>query len=271
MPSFRTNDDVALHYYDEGQGRPVVLVPGYGAAADDWALQWATLRAAGYRVISLDRRWHGQSERPAYGQRMSRHGMDLHDLLQALDLTDTTLIGQSMGAGTIWAYMSLFGAERLAGVVSVDQTPRMANSPDWEFGMYGMTDDNVGTLLNEPGRVMTGHGRAWSDPAAIDALIKQAGGRGLSSDIAPETIPLRLDQAHQDWRDVVARLHVPALIIAGADSQLWPSEHAAATAALSPFASSAVVPGAGHWAHHDQPEAVNTLLVDFTDALQTAR
>ncbi|MFJ9693125.1 alpha/beta fold hydrolase [Kitasatospora sp. NPDC101183] len=263
MPRFVASDNTALHYYDEGTGRPVVLIAGYGASADSWALQWAALRAAGHRVISFDRRWHGQSDQPAHGHRIARHGKDLHDLLAHLDLADVTVVGSSMGASTIWAYVSLFGCERLAGIVTIDQTPKMVNNPGWPYGFYGLTSDNLATFFLHPNAVNTGHGRTWPEPAATDAAIRRAGGRGMSRLITPDTYPLLFDHACQDWRDTVAGITVPALIVAGADSQFWPSEHATATAMLSPFARAVVVPGAGHPTHLDQPETVARLLADF--------
>ncbi|MER7766761.1 alpha/beta hydrolase [Kitasatospora sp. NPDC096140] len=267
MPRFTTNDGVSLHYYDEGEGRPVLLVPGYGAPADDWALQWAPLRAAGHRVISLDRRWHGRSDRPAWGHRMSRHGKDIDDLLTALGLREVVAVGQSMGANTIWAYVSLFGTDRLAGIVTVDQSPKMVNTPDWPYGFYGLTDDNLGTFFDTPAAFATGRGRAWPDAAELDAAVKAAGGRGAESLITPDTRPLLLDHSRQDWRDTVARADVPVLITAGAESQFWPAEHAAATAALNPGATSTVFEGAGHTAHVDRPDAVNERLLAFAASL----
>src|SRR5579859_6029779 len=100
MPGITTSDGVRLHYTDRGGGTPVVLIAGFTAPADSWALQERALVDAGYRVLALDRRSHGRSESPGYGQRMARHGKDLSDLLTALDLRDAVLVGGSMGAST---------------------------------------------------------------------------------------------------------------------------------------------------------------------------
>ncbi|MGW7449764.1 hypothetical protein [Kitasatospora sp. NPDC054795] len=79
-----------------------------------------------------------------------------------------------MGASTIWAYVSLFGCDRLAGIGTVDQTPKMVNSPEWQHGYYGLTNENLGTFFLDPAAVDTGHGRAWPDPAATDARAARA-------------------------------------------------------------------------------------------------
>ncbi|MFG2294510.1 alpha/beta fold hydrolase [Streptomyces sp. NPDC048603] len=268
MPRFVTSDEVSLHFYDEGTGRPVVLISGYGQPADDWALQWGALRGAGYRVVSLDRRWAGSSDRPPYGLRMSRGGQDVGELLAHLGLDGVLLVGQSMGASHIWAYAGLHGCARLAGIVSLDQTPRMLNGSGWDYGFYGLTEENLGTFFLSPENVFdTGHGRLWQDPLELDARIRAAGGRGAKPDITADTFPLLFDHVCQDWRDVVARITVPALVVAGDQSQFWPAGHAQATAELSPLARAEVVPGAGHAVHVDKPEAVNRLLLEFAAPL----
>ena len=137
MPTFRTTDDVTLAYTDEGEGRPVVLVHGYTAPASSWALTVDALLEAGYRAIAFDRRAHGESETPAHGQRMARHGRDLGELLAHLDLEDAVVVGASMGGNTFWAYVDQFGPARLRGAVIVDQTPKMLNADGWEYGFYG--------------------------------------------------------------------------------------------------------------------------------------
>ncbi|PZG11102.1 hypothetical protein C1J01_35380 [Nonomuraea aridisoli] len=87
-------------------------------------------------MLAFDRRSHGESDGPAYGQRMARHGADLAELL---DVRDALLVAASMGADVIRAYADLFGTGRVRGVVSVDQTPKLVNTGDWAYGFYGLT------------------------------------------------------------------------------------------------------------------------------------
>ena len=96
MATFRTNDGVTLSYTDnaphtdtvgDGAGRPVVLIHGYTAPAAAWAFTIDALLENGYRAIAFDRRCHGESETPAYGQRMARHGRDIGEFLDHLGLT----------------------------------------------------------------------------------------------------------------------------------------------------------------------------------------
>ncbi|AGZ38478.1 alpha/beta fold hydrolase [Actinoplanes friuliensis] len=268
MPTISTSDGVNLHYTDEGSGRPVVLIAGFTAPTESWELQRLALLATGYRVLALDRRSHGLSDNPAYGQRMSRHGKDVRDFLDAAGLDDVVLIGGSMGASTIWAYYDLFGADRVRGIVSVDQTPKMVNDEVWKNGFYGLDRHNLGTFF-EDGVPDTGRGLSVTESMRrIGRLIETLGRVPQMSDArAPETWPLLQDHAEQDWRDVVARVSVPSLFIAGADSQLWPSEHATDAAATNSRAASLVLDDCGHAANIDQPDLVNEAIVKFLAGL----
>ncbi len=101
MSEFATDDGARLAFRDEGDGPAVVLVAGYAMPATAWALQSDVLLEAGYRVIGFDRRSHGDSQDTMWGQRIARHGEDIHELLEHLGLTDAVLVGQSMGASSI--------------------------------------------------------------------------------------------------------------------------------------------------------------------------
>lgn len=164
MANFRTNDGVELSYTDEGKGRAVVLIHGYTAPATAWALTTDALLEAGYRVITFDRRSHGESATPAYGQRMARHGRDIGELLDHLELDRATLVGASMGGNAIWAYVDQFGSARLDGVVIVDQTPKMLNTPDWSHGFFGYARPTPLPCSPTASRRPAGDGR-WRSPA----------------------------------------------------------------------------------------------------------
>ena len=263
MPTIITSDGVRLNYADQGEGRPVVLIAGFCAPLESWELQRAALAAEGYRVIGLDRRSHGGSESPAYGQRLSRHGKDVHDVLAELGLDDVVLVGGSMGASTVWAYYDLFGYERIRAVVTIDQTPRMVSDDTWPHGFYGLTKENIGTFFDN-GIPDTGRGRQSERLAGITRVMEALGHPLAFADPStPERRALLQNHAEADWRDVIARMEIPSLFIAGRQSQLWPCEHASAAAALNERAEVVTLDECGHAANFDQPDLVNAAILEF--------
>jgi pimeloyl-ACP methyl ester carboxylesterase len=93
---------VSLRYLEAGPGEPVLLLHGFSGSAEGLYLEPGTFDAlvsAGYRVIALDQRGHGQSDKPheaaSYGLEMVE---DIRRLLDHLDIDRAHLVGYSMGA-----------------------------------------------------------------------------------------------------------------------------------------------------------------------------
>ncbi|HWV75705.1 MAG TPA: alpha/beta hydrolase [Isoptericola sp.] len=106
--------DVELYYEDQGSGQPVVLVHGYPLDGHSWELQTRELLAAGYRVITYDRRGFGASSKVGSGYDYDTFAKDLDTVLTTLDLRDVILVGFSMGTGELARYVRNHGHERVA-------------------------------------------------------------------------------------------------------------------------------------------------------------
>lgn len=250
----RTSDGVGLNVSDEGTGRAVVLLAGYGAPSSSWHLQVAALRDTN-RVVGVDRRSHGRSDRPPFGHRVARHGKDVADVLDALGLDDVLLVGSSMGASVALAYVDLFGTSRLRGLVLVDQTPKLVNEGDWDLGFHGLTRDTLDAWVAAfPAGLNPFHRMP-----APDVLARVADGPEFSVD---ETRGLLRDHAEADWRDVLPRVDVPLWAVAGRHSPTWPCEHAAWMASAAPLGRCVVLEDSGHAPHLEEPEAFNAVLLE---------
>src|SRR3954447_22911128 len=92
---------IDLYYEDLGSGTPVVLLHGWPLDSRSWEPQILPLLAAGYRVVTYDRRGFGRSSRPSLGYDFDTLAGDLDTLLTTLDLRDVTLVGFSLGTGEL--------------------------------------------------------------------------------------------------------------------------------------------------------------------------
>lgn len=259
---FTTSDHVQLDYSDtQTAGQPVVLLTGIGGAKEIWADQITWLSQHGYRVIALDARNQGASQHTVKGRRITRHAIDLHELMARLQLQKPLLMGNSMGAATLWAYVSLFGDADLAGVVDVDQSPKMINDDTWSLGFTDLTWETFPTLLKFPlGSATFKH---IADTTYADVKKAEAD-HPYDAEL---NLPFLIDHAFQDWRDIIAQLRVPFFIIAGEKSPYFNPQFAAATAALAPHGSSTVIANSGHIVMAEQPQAFNRALDQFLATL----
>ncbi|MEJ1939292.1 alpha/beta hydrolase, partial [Nostoc sp. NIES-2111] len=144
--------------------------PGWSQTAAEFGRNIEELAAAGSRVIALDMRGHGESEKPEGGYRIARLARDLAGVFDALGLDRADVLGHSMGSSVIWAYHDLFGPARLGKIVVVDQAPCVIAKPHW-------TDEqrlDAGCLFPSPAE-FAGFYQAvhtTSQPAATAASLK---------------------------------------------------------------------------------------------------
>src|SRR5260370_19436671 len=115
--------DIRIYYEDHGTGPPVALVHGYLADGGSWEKQEAALLAAGYRVITYDRRGAGFSSRPATGYDYNTLAADLNLLLEDLDVRDVVLAGFCHGTGEVIRYLGTHGERRVRAAALLAPVP----------------------------------------------------------------------------------------------------------------------------------------------------
>lgn len=273
---FTTNDGVRLHYLEAGRGRPLVLLPGWTQPAGGFSRQIAALSDS-FRCLALDFRGHGDSERPAYGYRVSRLARDCLDFLDHLGLEDAVLLGHSAGCVVIWSFIDLFGEDRVRALVLCDEPITFLRRPGWSDAQcreYGASLDP-----ND----------AWAQAAAVAGPESEQVLRDfLSQEFSPgfpeseledviqgslkmprgAAAELMLSVMQADFRDLLPRIRRPALCIGGNRSHLDPR--------AMPWIASRI-PGARlsmidarHFVHLENPEAFNLAVRGFLEGLAEA-
>jgi non-heme chloroperoxidase len=276
--------DIRIHYDDHGAGPPVVLVHGYLADGRSWEKQEAALLMAGYRVISYDRRGGGDSSRPAVGYDYDTLAADLNTLLEVLDVLDAVLVGCCSGTGELTRYLGTYGQRRVRGAALLAPLPPFLPRSDAnpEGIARGVLDAFLGELsADRPAAIKAYLDRYYNiDYYNTDYRDTDLLGGSRVSDQAWQNsfhVALRVSAVaalgcavawREDFRDDVARITIPVLIVQGAqDRVLPPGATGNRLAVMLADARLAVIPDGGHaitWTHAAQ---VNQLLVGFLQAL----
>lgn len=115
----RTSDGTRIHYTEAGEGTAIVFIPGWRMPAWIWQKQIDGLSKK-YRVIAVDPRSQGESDKPAYGHLPETRARDYKQLVDQLGLKQPVLVGWSMGCGELLSYVEQFGEDNIAGLVLVD-------------------------------------------------------------------------------------------------------------------------------------------------------
>jgi non-heme chloroperoxidase len=126
---FKTSDGIRIHYLEAGSGRPIVFIPGWTMPAWIWQKQIDEF-SKHYRVIAVDPRSQGESDKPTYGHLPETRARDYKELVDQLGLKHPVLVGWSMGCGELVKYAEQFGTENLGGLVLVDGLLQDKLSPE---------------------------------------------------------------------------------------------------------------------------------------------
>lgn len=116
---FTTSDDIELHYLEAGSGSTLVFVPGGSMPASIWEPQLEHF-AASHRVVALDPRGQGRSEKPTHGYHPTRRARDICELLEHLRIEPGIVVGWSLAVKEVLVYAQEFGTEAIRAAVLVD-------------------------------------------------------------------------------------------------------------------------------------------------------
>ena len=261
---------IRIYYEDHGSGPPVVLVHGYGLNGHSWEKQEAALLAAGYRVITYDRRGFGASSRPSIGYDFDTLAADLHVLLTSLDLREVVLAGFAMGTGEVARYLAAHGPEQVRAVALVAPLlPFLLKTDDSPEGIDQRVFDGF------TARIAADRPAAMKDFMDRSYNIDLLGGSRVSDQAWQNSFYVAISaSAHaaldcvgaclEDFRGDLAAISIPVLVIHGDQDRVLPYE--ATSRRLPGFlknARSVIIAGGPHaiiWTHADE---VSDALLDF--------
>ena len=253
-----------------GDGRPVILIHGWPLSGAAWEKQVPALQQAGYRVITYDRRGFGQSDKPASGYEYDTLTADLAGLIDDRNLSDVTLVGFSMGGGEVARYIATYGERKLHSVVFASAVPPY---------LIQTPDNPEGALTKAKADEMESGLRADSD-AFFDQFTKDFfSAKGQLKVTEQErqdalSVCLQSDQtaalgcmkafATTDFRNDLAKVTVPTLVIHGDSDRIVPFEGSGKrTHAAIAGSTLVVVPDAPHGVNVSHPEVFNAELLKF--------
>lgn len=267
-----TNDGVRLAYTQTGptSGKNLLLIPGWRQTAALWRKQVSHFEAT-HRVTTYDHRGHGSSDKPAFGHRIYRYAADLLDLLTGLGLSGVHVVAHSMGCSIVWALFDAFpvrARELVAGLVLVDQSPCMTADPAWSpeearslaaifppGGVYDLVKDMHGATAALLGGMFSESVSAEDREWALQQSYK------MSDESAAA---LLLNHASMDWRDVLPRLDVPTLVVAG-EGSVFPDGKMGVGERIpgAKVVTFGKEEGGSHFMFWENPEKFNSIVEEF--------
>jgi non-heme chloroperoxidase len=270
---WENSSPIEIHYEDHGSGDPIVLIHGYPLDLNSWERQERALLAAGYRVVSYDRRGFGRSSQPTVGYDYDTFAADLNALLEHLELEDVVLAGFSMGTGEVVRYLGNYGSGRVLKAVLIGTIPPFVlKTDDNPEGVDGAVFDGIKEAVLKDRfaylkdffdnfyNVDVLGGTRISDQAWQASFNVAAGA-------SPYATYACVDSWLTDFRADLPKIDVPTLVVHGTEDRILPFEATAQRMpALVQDLKLVPVEGGPHNIGWTYPDEVNGALLEFLGA-----
>jgi len=260
---------VQLHAVEAGnpKGRPIVFIHGFSQCGMAWSRQLSSDLADTFRLVAVDLRGHGLSDKPPEGYGDSKlWADDVHSVIRALDLDHPVLCGWSYGPLVILDYIRHYGEGDIRGANFIGGVTKLGS----EDAASVLTAEFLGLI---PGFFSMD---AQESVRAMTSLIRMCVATDLSDEefylilgfnvSVPPYVRQALFSRSFDNDDLLPKIRKPVLITHG-------SADAVVSLAVNdrqmnriPTTQTHVMANAGHACFWDEPAAYNQRLRKFVEA-----
>ncbi len=245
--TFATIDGVRMRYVDEGSGPAVVLVHGFASSLETWTPVRPALLASGHRVIAMDLRGFGWTDRPPGDYSSTAQANLILGLLDQLGVERAAFVGHSYGAGVVLR-LALLAPERVERIALYDAWAYSGQLPAF---FHVARADGIGEAMFAAWYGERAEDRmalAFFDQRfvtmelidAVDASLRRPG------TYAAALAAVR-GMHYEEVEDTYGTLTQPTLLLWGREDRVTPLEIGELLSRQLPGARLVVYPGCGHF------------------------
>ena len=263
-------DGVGIHYVDRGQGPPLLLIHGLGGSICNFRYNIPVL-SEHLRVVALDLKGFGYSERPAAGDySLTAQARLVGELMDRLGIPRAAVLGHSMG-GAIALRLAATSPEKVDRLILVGSAPpsrmvpRLAASPP----LPSLLRLGTALVLHQPRlrEIVLRQGfydPAFLSPEMLGEFRRVARIRGSTNAIAS----LLSDAARDEPLDL-SRVSQPVLLLWGRHDRWTSLRLARWLADQIPDARLEVIERARHMVLEERAEEANEAILSFLSSGST--
>lgn len=263
--AYADNGGIKIYYDSYGQGLPIVFLHPWTTNGYIWYFQIFPF-ARNNRVIVVDHRGHGRSDKPQSGYSIQEHARDVAAVMDAAAIDKAVLVGNSIG-GMIAMQAALDNPDRVAGLLILSSGTGLGENMPKEAG-EAFKKDFEGTF----GALLEGAVSAKSRRERPEILEVMK-----SHFTVPANFPRHVfDSSMADpngvfnWniKSKLSTIRKPTLVIAGEEDKATPVEANKFLADNIPGAKLSVVKDVGHFHQLEKPLEFNAALTEFVAGLR---
>lgn len=271
----RVSDDVRLHYVEQGEGQPVLMLHGNPTWSYLYRRFLPPVAEAGFRAVAVDHMGFGRSDRPAGHERyaLRTHVENLLSFIRGLDLRDITLVMQDWG-GPIGFGAAVEEPDRIARLVIMNTgvgvfpsgTPMPFHDPFRQRGLGEMLALGANLFVEA---MFGGMRTASATPLVAEAYRAPFPDYYSRVPILAFVRDVPIGREHptaaymHEIAERLPELRRPTLVVWGMRDRAFPPPLLEVWRSLYPHADVLELPDARHYLQEDEPEAITARIAEF--------
>ena len=252
-----------------GNGPPLLFLHGWTMDGSIFANQFERLKDR-FQCLAPDLPGHGENAHlPATLDDGAKH---LRSLIETRHIEDAVIIGWSMGAAIAWTYLKRFGAKSIAGLITVDMSPKIVNTGSWSYGLKGQTSESIANNTER----FRHNWRSSAESIAAGMFADRSGPPDFDFDRAVQAIrktisgPMNrmwIDLVLMDLRRSISKIECPYFVVHGARSRVYRPETADWFTEQAPNIRKKLFLHSGHSPHLEEPDDFADFVAEFALSL----
>ena len=263
---------IKLHYTENGRGKPILLLHGLGGCSYDWRGCVDLLAGAGFRVLALDIKGAGLSDKPEKSNYSIKQIADeIRSFVKGKGIGKTIFIGNSFG-GVLSLQIAMDDPELIGALVLIDTICYKQDLP-YYFDLFSIPwlPEQIIHILPTRTILVKVLKSCYANPdllkeEEIDQYLLEINREGRREALI-ETVRQLVPDNSEDFTNKIAKINIPTLIIWGDKDTAIPIEHAKKLNSEIKGSRLEIVANCGHTPNQEKPQEVCILITDFLNRL----
>jgi pimeloyl-ACP methyl ester carboxylesterase len=258
--------NVRLHITDAGDGRPIVLIPGWPLSDEMYEYQYNDLINKNFRVIGITLRGFGKSDKPYGDYNYDVHALDIKKVLTRLDIKNAVLGGFSMGGSIAIRYVSVFNSAHISKLALFGAAaPIWTLRKDFPYNLPKSTVDDLIKLNNtDRPKLLSDFGKIFSatEKSLNEGISSWLNGINLSAS-SYATAQCLIALRDTDLRSDLGKISIPTVIMHGKKDKICSFDLAEQMKAGISGSHIVAFENSGHSLFLEETNKFNTELIKF--------
>jgi len=262
---FVTVSGINLHYTQQGDGSPLVLIHGFGGSIYTWR-SLMPLLAQRHTVYALDLPGFGLSDKPSRGDySMAGQAAMVLGFLDALHIPSPTLAGHSMG-GVIASYAAVRALERIHKLILIEPGFYHGGAPAiLRYLIFPLQRIMAKSFYTREGRLRTLTPSFYDKNLITDELLSAFLQAGQTPNAVAALEHMMRTAGEESYEGLSSKITTPTLLVWSRNNANNPLTDGRRLQQEIHRAQLAIIEQSGHYIQEEQPQALAAAIETFTD------